>query len=463
MARAPLSPLDFRPAERGLQVDPILRPSLSYWEDTWRRLRGNRRATLALVVVIALLTASAVGPVVWTVDPSAQDLDQVSKLPWADRRARIVDGAGAADPSLPVARATGGSDPTGMDLRIVGEATTKSVVLEWNLSDLASGYRVYRHIDAIAGGEPLGLPLAEVPIAGPGRFIDRLNLQPHRYYYAVAALDAAGEEQAASTIIPADVVRVLSEQEAIARGFAASKIFPGAEVELPFHPLGTDALGRDMLARLIHGSRVSLFIGIAAPWFYVMIGVGLGSLAGLRGGAVDQLIMRFTDFVVALPFLLFMILFKIGFGIGPGESGILPMLVALVLLSWPGTTRLVRGQVLQIREEGYLEASRLLGAPTRHLLLHHLVPNVMGVVLVTLTFAIPSAIFTEAFLSFIGMGVVPPTPSWGSMCNDGTKTMLMHPHELVLPATLISLTVLAFNVLGDGLRDALDARLRSRE
>jgi oligopeptide transport system permease protein len=173
--------------------------------------------------------------------------------------------------------------------------------------------------------------------------------------------------------------------------------------------------------------------------------------------------MRFADFVVALPFLLFMILFKIGFGIGPGESGVLPMLAALVLLAWPATARLVRGQVLQIREQGYIDAARLLGAGNGYLILRHIIPNTIGVILVTLTFAVPNAIFTEAFLSFIGMGVAPPTPSWGSMCNEGVKTMLSHPHELVFPALFISVSVLAFNLLGDGLTEALDSRMRSRE
>jgi oligopeptide transport system permease protein len=218
-----------------------------------------------------------------------------------------------------------------------------------------------------------------------------------------------------------------------------------------------------MLARLMAGARVSLFIGIGAPLCFVLFGVFFGSVAGFIGGKTDQVMMRFADFVVALPFLLFMILFKIAFGIGPGESGVMPMLVALVLLMWPATARLVRGQILQIREQGYISASQLLGAKTHYLILRHMLPNTLGVVLVTLTFAIPSAIFTEAFLSFIGMGVAPPTPSWGSMSNEGIKTMLTTPHELIFPAALISTTVLAFNLLGDGLRDALDARMRNRE
>ena len=218
-----------------------------------------------------------------------------------------------------------------------------------------------------------------------------------------------------------------------------------------------------MLARLMHGARVSLFIGFFAPFLYVLIGVIYGSTAGFIGGVTDQAMMRFADFVVALPFLLFMILFKVMTNTGPGESGIIPMLFAMVVLLWPATARLVRGQILQIREEGYISAGRLLGAKTNYLVLRHMIPNTMGVILVTVTFAVPSAIFTEAFLSFIGMGVAPPTPSWGSMCNEGIKTMLTHPHELIFPALFISITVLAFNMLGDGLRDALDARMRNRE
>ena len=209
--------------------------------------------------------------------------------------------------------------------------------------------------------------------------------------------------------------------------------------------------------------RVSLFIGIVAPFLFILVGILYGSAAGFVGGRFDQVLMRFADFVVALPFLLFMILFRILFKIEGGDSGIAPMLIAMVILSWPAAARLVRGQILQIREEGYVSASRLLGAKTPYLVLRHMIPNTMGVILVTITFAVPSAIFTEAFLSFIGMGVAPPTPSWGSMCNEGIKTMLTHPHELVFPALVISITVLAFNLLGDGLRDALDARMRSQE
>jgi oligopeptide transport system permease protein len=324
---------------------------------------------------------------------------------------------------------------------------------------------VYRNIFDPEPCRALGLPLAEILDPRQVSVEDRFDLEARRYWYSVVAVDRNGVETQmyAGLVVTPDLV--VSRDEAVSRRWVAdaSSLRIGDEVQVPYHPLGTDSLGRDMLARLMYGARVSLFIGVVAPLLFVGFGVLYGSVAGFAAGRVDSVLMRFADFVVALPFLLFMILFKIAFGIGPGESGVLPMLVALVVLSWPSAARLVRGQILQIRNEGYIGASRLLGARTGYLVLRHMIPNTMGLILVTLTFEVPRVIFIEAFLSFIGMGVAPPTPSWGSMSNEGIKTMLAHPHELLLPAVLISITVLAFNLLGDGLRDALDVRMRGRE
>jgi oligopeptide transport system permease protein len=238
---------------------------------------------------------------------------------------------------------------------------------------------------------------------------------------------------------------------------------PHARVEriaLPAHPFGTDKLGRDVLARLIEGGRTSLLIGFAAPLLYVLAGALYGAIAGYRGGRTDTVMMAFADFIIALPFLLFVILLRIAFGIGPGDSGIVALVVALLLLSWPNTARLVRAQVLQLRSMAYVDAARLQGASGFYIVWRHMLPNVLPSILVTLSFAIPSAIFTEAFLSFIGLGVVPPASSWGTMCNEGLATLLTHPHELLFPAMFISITVLAFNLVGDGLRDALDVQTR---
>ncbi len=458
MAEQSFSADAFEPLHVEQHKQVLSRPSLSYWEDAWIRLKNNRRALISLYIVIALLAFTLIGPLVWQIDPSVQDLDQVSQPPWADRRATVVE------PYTPWRGET--LDSPGSGLRTAQPANTQAVRLIWDVDATAEGgYRIYRNIFPIGPEKAYGLPLGEQFSPDETWFEDRLDLKARGYYYTVVPLDARYQESGEGETLYVEVHNAITAQGAVKRGLIedAAAVREGDAIKLALHPLGTDYLGRDLLSRLMHGARVSLFIGIVAPFLYVLLGVGYGATAGFLGSRADAVMMRFADFVVALPFLLFMILFKIMFGIGPGESGIMPMLIAMVILSWPATSRLVRGQILQIREEGYIGASRLLGAKTNYLVLRHMIPNTMGVILVTLTFAVPSAIFTEAFLSFIGMGVAPPTPSWGSMCNEGIKTMLSTPHELIFPALFISITVLAFNLLGDGLRDALDARMRSRE
>ena len=456
MSEATFSARDFEPVRTDEAVQAISRPSLSYWQDAWVRLKDNRRALFSLYLIIALVAFTVVGPWIWTVDPQSQDLDQISQPPGPAAVATIVE------PHRPW---DGSTTRPGTGLRLAQPATTQAVRLVWARVDGARGYRVYRNIFPIGEERALGLPLFDILDPNETVFEDRLDLQPQRYFYSVVTLDAAGQPTAVRETIEVDVERVITLQEAVAAGLIpeGGELREGERVQLALHPLGTDYLGRDMLARLMSGARVSLFIGIFAPILFILFGVVYGATAGFFGGMADQLLMRFSDFVVALPFLLFMILIRVASGVQPGESGIAPLVIALVLLGWPATARLVRGQILQIREEGYVSASRLLGAGSGYLVLRHMIPNTLGVILVTLTFAVPSAIFTEAFLSFIGMGVAPPEASWGSMCNEGIKTMLTHPHELIFPALFISVTVLAFNLLGDGLRDALDARMRGTE
>jgi len=455
------APADFEPAIVERRVHAISRPSLSYWQDAARRLRGNWRAMASLAVIVGLAFFAMAGPWIWSVDPAVQDVDQISQAPALPSTARIV---APTTPWAGVTTEATQSSPAVTNLRLIETATTQTVRLTWDPVVGAEGYVIYRSLYDPAPDRALGLPLGDVLGANLASYEDRLDLKPRRYWYSIVVLDANGE-RAEYASLSVDVVRAVSVDEALSRGWVtnASALTVGESITLPFHPLGTDYLGRDLLARLIYGARVSLFIGVVAPLLFVLIGIAYGSIAGFVGGRVDQLLMRFAEFVIALPFLLFMILFKIAFGIGPGESGVVPMLVALVILDWPPTARLVRGQILQIRQEGYVAASQLLGAKTGYLIFRHMIPNTLGVILVTLTFAVPSAIFTEAFLSFIGMGVAPPTPSWGSMANEGIRTMLAHPHELFFPAAFISVAVLAFNVLGDGLRDALDVRMRGRE
>ena len=457
--------LDFAPAQLRQKVDTISRPSLSYWQDAWLRLQSNKRAIASLYLIAGLLVFTLLGPLLWTYDPLLQDLDSISQGPSFSTRALVVDDPGlwsgitldatsVALNEIPQAAELGSTN-----IQVQGIATTQYVRLAWEPVPGASYYLVYRNDHQPESAEDLGLPLGQTLTAVELSFEDRLQLQPQTYYYTIIASD--GLREATEFITEAVLLeRAITVSQAIERELPAT---PGTRLELSAHPFGTDYLGRDLLARTMMGARVSLFIGIVAPFVFVVLGVVYGGVSGYFGGKVDLFLMRFAEFVIALPFLLFMILFRIGFGIGPGESGIFPMLLALVLLSWPDTARIVRGQVLQLREEPFVQAARMLGANSWYLIFRHMIPNTLGLVLVTLTFAIPMAIFTEAFLSFIGMGVAPPTPSWGSMSNEGIRSMLSSPHELLFPAFFISMTVLAFNLLGDGLRDALDSRMRSRE
>ncbi len=453
---------DFAPAVKSGTAQRISRPSLSYWQDAWIRLRKNTQALVSLSIVIALLLFTLIGPLLWRVDPSAQTLSQISKGPSLETRVPVLPELPAFEeeiaPGVPPAPSVDGASlpaPAGLELMI--PPSIQAVRLRWSAVPGASGYLIYRSLDAPSGGY-LGLPVGSVEGGNVVSFEDSFSLEPDTYHYSVLAWN--GVESTEFSTLEVKLASGISLVDALA---AKADAKPGDMLEFPVRPFGTDSLGRDMLARLMQGARVSLFIGFCAPLLALLIGVLIGGIAGYSGGKVDQWLMRITDFVLALPFLLFMILFKVVLGAGPGQSGISAMLIALVVLSWTGAARLTRGQVLQLRESEFVQASRLLGAKPIYLLLRHLLPNTLGVILVSFTFAIPGAIFTEAFLSFIGMGVEPPTPSWGSMCNDGIQNFLTHPHELLFPALFISMAVLAFNLLGDGLRDALDPKMRSVE
>lgn len=221
------------------------------------------------------------------------------------------------------------------------------------------------------------------------------------------------------------------------------------------HWFGTDALGRDLWARVWIGARVSLFIGIAAAVIESLVGIIVGGLSGYMGGKVDMFIMRFVDIIIAIPELIFIILIMVVVG-----SGLLPIIIAFAITGWLRMARLVRGQVLQLKEQEFVLAAKTLGANSQRLIFRHLIPNTLGVIIVTLTMAVPSAIFYEAFLSFIGIGIRPPLASWGQLANLGAQVFEIYPFELLIPAVFISLTMLSLNLLGDGLRDALDPRLR---
>lgn len=257
------------------------------------------------------------------------------------------------------------------------------------------------------------------------------------------------------------VVLVVFTLMAIIGPYMVSYTYNDTNLELLHQPpgklhwFGTDALGRDMWARVWMGARVSLFIGLAAAFIESILGIIIGGLSGYLGGKADLFIMRFVDIMIAIPELIFVILIMVMVG-----SGILPIIIAFAITGWLRMARLVRGQILQLKEQEFVLAARTLGANPKRLIFRHLIPNTLGVIIVTLTMAVPQAIFYEAFLSFIGIGIRPPLSSWGQLANAGAQVFEIYPFELLIPAVFISLTMLSLNLLGDGLRDALDPKLR---
>ncbi len=242
-------------------------------------------------------------------------------------------------------------------------------------------------------------------------------------------------------------------------------------------PLGADHLGRDLLSRTIYGARVSLAVAFVAASVSLLVGTIYGMISGYVGGRVDDVMMRIVDFLYAFPFLVVVILLQTYFkalarrggqeGLGSflinlnnEMGGLLFLFIAIGLINWIGMARIARGQVLSYKQKEFIEAARAIGASDTRIIFRHLLPSVLGPLIVAETMAIPGYIFTEAFLSFIGLGVDPPTPSWGIMISEAVQGLRTYPIQTLVPAVALSLTTLAFNFLGDGLRDAFDPRLK---
>ncbi len=290
----------------------------------------------------------------------------------------------------------------------------------------------------------------------------------HNYVVRSWMLGFMPETASPPTIVTEDGSRIKPEGDIV--GYA--NVVTGSD-----YPLGGDDLGRDLWTRTVYGARISLIIALVASTVSLVVGTIYGLFSGYLGGMTDNIMMRFVDFLYGFPFLIVVILSQVYFkalsnrtsGEGFGQmiidlnnamGGVLFMFIAIGLVNWLGLARITRGQVLALRETEYVHAAKAVGAKTGRIVFRHILPNIIGTLIIVETLAIPGYIFTEAFLSFIGLGVNAPTPSWGIMIADAAATIRSYPHILLPPSIALTLTTLAFNFVGDGLRDAFDPRLR---
>ncbi len=375
--------------------EKITRPSMTYWQDAWRRLKKNKFSMLGLIIIAILFAFAVFGPMISNFSYSDQDLGLTNLPPRFDIHEIDED-------SFVYVR----SDYVLIEVSEKGEILSRIPVAEDNIFEK---FRIYN-------------------IDGKEVKID----------YTLAARN--------KDIPDAPKFELTVNGENIE---VANRVFNKT------YWFGTDSHGRDLFVRVLYGARISLAIALVAATVNFFIGVLYGGISGYAGGRTDNIMMRIVDIISTVPLMLYVIMLMVVMG-----SGLKTIMVTLGTVYWVRMARIVRGQVLSLKEQEYVLAAKTLGATTWRILVRHLIPNAMGPIIVALTMQIPQAIFTESFLSFIGLGVSAPMASWGTLANDALGGLRSYAYQLFFPSIAICITMLAFNFLGDGLRDALDPRLR---
>ena len=424
-----ISPADFAPATKEERDDFIQeRQSVSYWKDAWRRLKKNVVAMVALGVIIFLILFAFVGPYL-----IPYGYEQFNK---------------GAENLYPYHYTL--EDQKRLDAEIAARTETEVLDVDQMIAKAEE--------EAAARGEKLSS-------------VDRAKIKAQA---KVAAQKSASAEH---DVDPNELRKELGIKKHMF-GYSAAELERKAGGERVFpHIFGTDMYGRDILVRVMYGARVSMAVGICAALLVLCIGAVYGSISGYCGGKVDAVMQRIVELIYSVPEMLVVLLIAtalkpilteyVNTGSGPLKSfvntlgpNLISMFIAFGMLYWVTMSRIIRGQVLQLKQQEYVTAARALGASGGRIIRQHLLPNCIGQIVVTTCLQIPSAIFLESFLSYLGVGVSAPLPSLGSMATDALSGMYTYTYRLIVPSIILSIMILAFNLVGDGLRDALDPKLK---
>jgi oligopeptide transport system permease protein len=491
-----MSKKDFKFVKKESNLDlEQTRVSLTYWQDVWRRLKKNKMAMFGLLIVISIVLFAIFGPLFTKFDYKDQEL-LLRNLP----------------PKLDVYE---------VEDNVFIHRTEAYNLIEFNKDgyvvdllqqvtiDEANDIYYYSYVKEfeyllVEGGE---FPLPDGVTFEPDTFYSEVwgialtdvltdvltddgdnqviinYVHPDSPFLAGNQTNGSVAETIEGLVVDQFVFTDDISNPELADNYTikSSRTYKGKETTKitdtfsnKTYPWGTDFLGRDVLTRVMYGARISLLVALIATLVNFLIGITFGSISGFFGGNVDNVMMRIVDIINSIPLVLYVILLMVVlrevvidvdiFGknrvIFNGADGFTTIIIALGSVYWTGMARLVRGQVLSLKEQEYVLAARTIGVSNRKIIYRHLIPNALGPIIVSMTMMIPSAVFTEAFLSFIGIGVSAPQASWGTLANEALGGITRYTYQLVYPSMAIAITMLGFNFLGDGLRDALDPRLR---